>query len=150
MNIIRTDSEDVNFQQLIKLLDEDLHNRYGAIQSTYSEHNKVDKINHVIVVLDKDRPVACGSYKKHDASSVELKRMYVVKEYRRQGLAKLVVRELLKMAKEESYSDMLLETGIKQYEAIKLYESLGFCKVDNFSPYIGNTNSVCMKKHLED
>lgn len=42
----------------------------------------------------------------------------------------------------------VLETGSKQIEAINLYKSSGYEIIDNFEPYVGNTNSICMKKRL--
>jgi len=42
----------------------------------------------------------------------------------------------------------VLETGIKQHEANNLYKNTGYEIIENYEPYIGNTNSVCMKKAL--
>ncbi|TCO67711.1 GNAT family N-acetyltransferase [Marinisporobacter balticus] len=150
MNVIKTDSKSIDFIKLINLLDRDLHSRYEEIQANYNEHNKVDSISSVIIIYDGDIPIACGAYKEHDATSVELKRIYVIKEYRRQGVAKLVVNKLENSAREEGYMYAILETGIKQYEAINLYKSIGYNVIDNYPPYIGNNNSICMKKNLKD
>ncbi|MDB2138954.1 hypothetical protein [Clostridium butyricum] len=53
-----------------------------------------------------------------------------------------------KLGKRKGYKYALLETGIKQYEAINLYKNIGYQIIENYQPYIGNTNSVCMKKEL--
>jgi len=49
---------------------------------------------------------------------------------------------------ENGYSSAVLETGIKQNEAIGLYNCLGYRVVPNFGEYAGNSNSICMKKKL--
>ena len=81
-------------------------------------------------------------------NAIELKRIFVVKENRGQGLSKIIVNELEKLGKVKGYKYALLETGIKQYEAINLYKNTGYQIIENYEPYIGNTNSVCMKKEL--
>jgi GNAT superfamily N-acetyltransferase len=146
--VLKTDSKNPDFINLIKLLDADLSERYGELQKQYDIHNKVDFINDVVVVYKDNLPVACGAFKAFGTDSVELKRIFVVKEQRRQGLAKLIVHELEEPARNKGYKYALLETGIKQHEAIALYKNLGFEVIDNFGPYVGNANSVCMKKTL--
>lgn len=148
LEILTTDSQNNDFIKLIKLLDNDLNNRYGELQKQYDKHNKVDYINDVVIIYRDKVPVACGAYKVHDNSSVELKRIFVVKEHRRQGLAKLMVSKLEELAKSRGYKYAVLETGIKQDEAIKLYKSLGYSIIPNYEPYVGNANSICMHKSL--
>lgn len=147
-SIVKTDSSNSDFIKLVRLLDEDLSMRYGELQKQYEKHNKVDLINDVIVIYKAESPVACGAFKEYDSRSVELKRIFVVPEQRRQGLARLIICELEKMAESREYKYALLETGRKQYEAIDLYNKLGYLQIQNYGPYIGNANSICMKKAL--
>lgn len=146
--IVKTDSKDTDFINLIKLLDADLSERYGELQKQYDKHNKVDYINDVVVIYKDYVPIACGAFKKYDTDSVELKRIFVVMEKRRQGLARLIVHELEEQARNKVYKYALLETGIKQHEAINLYINNGYKVIQNYDPYVGNTNSVCMRKAL--
>jgi GNAT superfamily N-acetyltransferase len=148
IKILKTDSRNCDFLGLIKLLDDDLDERYGELQRQYTKHNKVDYINDVIIIYKDEMPAACGAFKEHDTDSIELKRIFVAKENRRLGLSKLVVAELEKLARSKGYKYTLLETGIKQYEAINLYKNAGYDLIQNYEPYAGNTNSVCMKKTL--
>jgi GNAT superfamily N-acetyltransferase len=146
--ILKTDSKNDDFLMLIKLLDTDLDERYGELQKQYKRHNKVDYINDVIIIYKNEVPAACGAFKEHDNDSIELKRIFVTKENRRQGLSKLVVNELEELGRSKGYKYAILETGIKQHEAISLYENAGYKVIQNFEPYVGNINSVCMKKTL--
>ncbi len=148
LEILKTDSQNRDFIELIRLLDEDLEERYGELQKQYKKHNKVDYLGNVVVVYKDKVPVACGAFKECGSGSVELKRIFVVKECRKQGIAKLIVKKLEELAKEAGYRYALLETGIKQYEAINLYRSYGYDVIANYEPYIGNLNSICMKKEL--
>jgi GNAT superfamily N-acetyltransferase len=148
LKILKTDSKNIDFIKLIKLLDDDLNERYGELQKQYNKHNKVDFINDVIIIYKDEVTVACGAFKEHNIEAIELKRIFVAKENRGQGLSKIIVNELEKLGKIKGYKYALLETGIKQFEAINLYKNAGYKIIENYEPYIGNTNSVCMKKDL--
>jgi len=148
LEILHTDSKNIDFIKLIKLLDDDLYERYGELQKQYNKHNKVDYINDAIIIYKDEAPVACGAFKEHNVECIELKRIFVLKEKRGQGLSKTIVNELEKLGKVKGYKYAILETGIKQYEAINLYKNTWYQIIENYGPYIGNTNSICMKKEL--
>lgn len=148
LKIAETDKADPDFISLIRLLDDDLNERYGALQKQFDRHNRTDSLLYAAVIYKDQIPAACGAYKEHSIDSVEIKRIFVKKEYRRQGLSKLIIHELESSAKSKGYRYAFLETGIKQYEAVSLYKSLGYTIIQNYEPYIGNANSICMKKDL--
>lgn len=148
LEIVKTDSKNADFLKLIKLLDDDLAERYGELQKQYEKHNKVDYINDVVIVYRDRAPVACGAFKEFNTDSVELKRIFVAKEHRKQGISRILVRELEELARSKGYKYALLETGIKQHEAINLYKNSGYEVIENYGPYAGNTNSLCMRKIL--
>jgi len=149
LEIVKTNSLDVDFHQLIVELDKDLTDRYGELQKQYDKHNKIDYINDVVLIYKDKVPVACGGFKEFDADTIELKRIFVLKEHRKQGLSKLVVDTLEEVAENKGYTYAVLETGVKQHEAISLYNKTGYIVVENYGPYIGDLNSVCMRKVLK-
>lgn len=146
--LIETDSRNNDFCELIKILDKDLEGRYGELQKQYEKHNKVDFIKNVVIVYKDKVPVACGAYKEFDTCSAEIKRVFVKKEFRNQGFARIIMNRLEELIKSSNYKYSILETGIKQHEAISLYKKVGYNVIENYGPYIGNSNSVCMKKVL--
>lgn len=148
LEILRTDSRNTGFLKLIRLLDAELEERNGENQKQYEQYNQVGNIQDVVVIYQENIPVACGAFKEYDIHSIEIKRMFVQNEHRRQGLAKLIIGKLEEIAKEKGYRYALLETGIKQYEAISLYKNIGYNVINNYEPYIGNVHSVCMRKVL--
>jgi len=148
--VVTTDTKNEDFLELTALLDTDLEERYGDIQKSYSAYNKVDYIKDAVIIYSGHFPVACGAFKEYDSSTVELKRIFVRKEYRQRGLAKLIVSTLEELASNRNYKSCILETGVKQTEAISLYRKLGYEVMDNYYPYIGNENSICMKKELKN
>lgn len=150
LKIIRTDSDNLDFQALVRLLDKDLSIRDGAEHSFYAQYNKLDSIRKVVVVYEDDLPVACGAIKKYDDNTVEIKRMFTNPVKRGRGIASKVLTELEKWAKESGFHFAILETGKKQPEAIRLYEKNHYEIISNYGQYVGVTNSVCMKKKLSD
>jgi GNAT superfamily N-acetyltransferase len=148
IELLKTNNKNTDFIELTKLLDEDLWARYGDMQAHYDKHNTIDYINEAIVIYKNKIPVACGAFKEYSQDSAEIKRIFVKKENRQQGLAKLIVSKLEESIKKHGYKYSILETGQKQHEAISLYKNLGYEIIENYAPYVGDSNSVCMKKVL--
>jgi len=148
LTLIRTDSENADFRQLVALLDQDLAVRDGDDHAFYAQFNKVDAIKEVIVAYQDDVPVGCGAIKPFSATEAEVKRMYVHPDYRKQGIAAKIVTALENWATEIGFSATVLETGKKQPEAIALYQKIGYQITPNYGQYIGVDNSVCMIKPL--
>lgn len=137
-----------DFCALTRALDAELHTRYGNVQAQYDKHNVIDPIETALIGYEDDRPIACGCFKKIDAQTVEMKRMFVVSSYRRRGFSSQILRELEAWARELGYTEARLETGKGQPEAIALYQKMGYAVIPNYGPYVGMENSVCMRKAL--
>lgn len=145
----RTNSDNRDFRHLTVLLDKELEERYGEEQSFYSQFNKLDMIQHVVVAYNNTTPVGCGALKSWKDNIAEIKRMYVDVVSRRQGIAASILQELESWAKELNFSACLLETGKKQPEAIRLYQTKGYTFIPNYGQYQNVESSVCMKKIFE-
>ena len=148
INCIRTNSEDGNFQKLVKELDADLRIRDGEDHSFYAQFNKIDKIKFAIIAYDNELPVGCGAIKEYDQDRMEIKRMYVLENRRGQGIASAILKELERWAIDLNIKSCLLETGKKQPEAIALYKKNGYQIIPNFGQYEKVENSVCFEKML--
>lgn len=146
MKILRTNSENKDFIKLVKLLDLDLAIRDGEDHSFYAQFNKTDSIKHVIVVYKNNIPLGCGAIKEYDNNAMEIKRMFTSIESRGKGIASLILNELEKWARELLYKKCILETGIKQPEAIGLYEKNGYKLILNYGQYANIENSKCFEK----
>lgn len=146
--IKRTDWNNIYFQNLVFELDKELAIRDGNDHSFYSQFNKIQNINHCIVAFEADLPIACGAIKFYNQDTVEVKRMFVPMDWRGKGIASRVLLELEIWAKELGYKKCLLETGLKQPEAIALYQKANYSKIPNYGQYSGVENSVCFQKDL--
>jgi GNAT superfamily N-acetyltransferase len=148
ITIKRTNSEDKDFHELVKLLDQDLLNRYGVLQDFYSRFNSIQNLPTVVVAFYNGQPVGCGCFKKFEDGSVEVKRMYVANEERGKGIGAAILAELEKWAGELKNHSIVLETGNNQPEAVHLYKKMGYIIIPNYGQYSGMETSICMKKEL--
>ncbi|WP_197024673.1 GNAT family N-acetyltransferase [Cellulomonas sp. KRMCY2] len=78
----------------------------------------------------------------------ELKRMYVRPAFRRRGLSRLILLELERIAREYGLARLILETGVRQHEAIGLYRSSGYRRIAGYGPYATEVRSVCYARWL--
>ena len=146
--MVRTDASEPAFRSLVVELDKDLAIRDGEDHAFFAQYNKLVDIKHAVVVHDGDVPVGCGGFKHFDGDTVEVKRMYVPPAQRKKGIASLVLRELEQWAHELGYQRCVLETGMKQPEAIALYRKRGYQIIPNYGQYTNVESSVCFEKHL--
>ena len=148
IKLIRTNSDNSDFVSLVRLLDADLAKRDGEEHSFYAQFNAIAKLKHVVVVYENSNAVGCGAIKEHAPNAMEVKRMYVLPESRKGGIATQILAELERWAHELGYPKCVLETGKRQPEAIELYKKNGYNIIPNYGQYIGIDNSVCFEKQL--
>jgi len=149
IKILRTNSDNPDFIELVKYLDADLAIRDGNEHSFYAQFNKIDKIKFVVIAYEDDQPVGCGAIKEYAPNTMEIKRMYTSPASRGNGIATKVLTELENWAAEMSFEKCILETGKKQPEAIALYKKSGYKSISNYGQYAGIENSVCFRKEVK-
>ena len=100
-------------------------------------------------------PVASGAWRRRTdvpgfgaAPLAELKRMYVVPRARGAGHARAVLAELERTAAAAGVEVMVLETGLRQPEAIGLYTSSGYERITPFGHYRDSPLNRCFAKRL--
>lgn len=148
IELIRTTSENPDFQSLVSKLDQYLAIRNGESNDFYTQFNKIDLIQHVIVAYMDDKAVGCGAIKQFDQDSMEVKRMFVLPECRGQGVAGEVLKGLELWAGDLGMEKCVLETGDDMADAIGLYQKFGYLRIPNYGQYFGVEGSVCFEKSL--
>ena len=148
MTFNRTDSTNKDFIALVTLLDQDLKHRDGDEHSFYAQYNKIETIRNVIICYVEEKPIGCGAFKVYSPGKAEIKRMFVLPAYRGQGVGLNILQQLELWASELKYSKCVLETGIKQPEAITLYKKAGYSIIKNYGQYENVENSVCMQRSI--
>lgn len=148
IELIRTDSSNPDFIELVKHLDAYLAEKDGDAHSFYDQFNKVTAIKHVVVAYDNGKPVGCGAIKEYAPDTMEVKRMYTTPESRGKRVATQILTELETWATELSCTKCILETGKRQTEAIGLYQKNQYQIIPNYGQYAGVEDSVCFEKEI--
>jgi GNAT superfamily N-acetyltransferase len=138
IELVRTDSTNSDFIELVRQLDAYLAEKDGEEHAFYAQFNKVDLIKHVVVAYENHIPVGCGAIKAYSNEAMEVKRMYTSPEGRKKGVASKVVAELEEWAAKLGYQQCVLETGKRQIEAMALYQKLGYQIIPNYGHYEPN------------
>lgn len=139
-----TGGDDPKFRALVRKLDQEYVDRFGET----ALHNTLEKIEAACLLLVDGTPAACGAIQPLDGDAAELKRVYVLPEFRRRGLARQVVEQLELQALFHGYQFMALETGRGMPEAVALYTKLGYRETEPWGPFAGDELCLCMKKEL--
>ena len=92
--------------------------------------------------------VAMGGWRRLDSASAEIKRMYVSPAARRRGLARRMLTELERRAAAAGLTDVVLNTGPSQPEAIAMYEQAGYRAVPGFGHYACHEDALFFGKQL--
>ena len=150
IHIRRTQSTDPDFQKLIKVLDRELAIRDGDEHAFFAQYNTLLNIQHVVLIMVDDRAVGCGAIKPYNEKTIEVKRMFVAEDHRSAGLATMILTELEKWATGLGFRNCILETGIRQPEAIRLYTKNRYQSIPNYGQYEGVASSVCFEKWLAE
>ena len=111
MKIVRTNSENKDFINLVKELDAYLKITDEDEHDFYNQFNNIDVLKFVVVIYIDEKAVGCGAIKKFDDVAMEVKRMYVSPENKGKEIAQELIKELEAWAKEIGYKKCVLETG---------------------------------------
>lgn len=149
LTLVRTNSEHPDFINLVKQLDHYLKVIDGDEHDFYHQFNNIDVLKNTVVAYLNNTPVGCGAYKAFDSNSAEIKRMFTIPETRSKGVASAILKELENWAKENYFKSTILETGLRQVEAVNFYKKNNYNIIPNFGQYAGVENSVCFLKELQ-
>jgi GNAT superfamily N-acetyltransferase len=150
LKIEPADPECADATRLLDRLECELANRYGddGKSDFLPEHVKGPGGVFLIARLE-GRPVGCGALRPMADGAVEVKRMFVEPEMRGRRFGQIILASLEEYARRAGYARVCLETGVRQPEAIRLYERAGYRRVDNYGKYKGNPLSLCFEKVLK-
>ncbi len=133
---------------LTKELHIELEELYGKGRIEEFEEENKSFLYFIIFSDENDNPAGCGALKYFDPFTIEIKRMFVKKIFRGKGLSKLILHELEKKAKEMNYGRIVLETGVRQPEAVNLYEKSGYRRIEPYGKFADDPESLCYEKKL--
>lgn len=93
--------------------------------------------------------IGCGAVVV-EAEYGELKRMFLRHAHRGKGIGQALLAFLEAEGRLRGARRFVLETGIHQHEALKLYEQAGYVRCGPFGDYVHDPYSVFMRKEMSD
>lgn len=136
-----------DFAGLVACLDADLEGRYPGLG--WEGASSAPDWLAAVIAYSGETPVGCGALRELEPGVGEIKRMFVLPGARRRGLARRILGALEARARELSYPVVRLGSGVRQPEALALYESAGYRRIALFGEYEGAELCVCYEKTLE-
>ncbi len=155
-SIVRVPITHPDAQRLIEEVQAEYVVRYGGRGDTPLDPASFESpYGAFFVAYRDDEPVATGAWRRREDVEVfgtrqtaEIKRMYVVPAARGTGLARAMLTRLEDTAEEGGLKAVILETGLAQPEAITLYESSGYTRIDSFGHYREAPGNRCYGRDL--
>jgi putative acetyltransferase len=137
-DLIRQYNVELNENLCFQNIDEELNNllkKYGPPNGS------------LITAYYNEQLIGCVALQQKNATTCEMKRLYVLPEYRKLGAGKLLAIAIIEQAKKLGYTTMVLDTLERLTSALQLYQQLGFV---NTTAYYNNPlpNVVYLKKDL--
>jgi len=103
-----------------------------------------------VAYLD-DAPLACGAYRRVDATpgAAEVKRMWAHPDSRGFKLGAAILATIVQAATADGYRELKLETGEHLTAAVGLYRRAGFEQCEPWGEYTDSPLSHCMRMTLD-
>jgi GNAT superfamily N-acetyltransferase len=86
-----------------------------------------------VVAYLEGQPAGCGTVKRFDEATGEIKRIFVRSAARGHGVARLILRALEEAAAELGYARVVLDTGERLPEARALFRSAGYVEIADYN-----------------
>ncbi|MEN2400445.1 GNAT family N-acetyltransferase [Flavobacterium sp. MC2016-06] len=141
------DPNDSDVAAIIEELCVNLQERFesdGRNSFTDWEYNNA-KYVFVIAELNAEI-VGCGAIRPISEKVGEVKRMY--SKYPRKRIGQTILSYLENKAKELDYTELVLETRVKNEEATQFYLKSDYVIIPNYGKYINRPEAVCFGKFL--
>ena len=117
---------------LFQALQKEYANRYADFLANTQESTKAELERYpaalfvppegaFLLIVEGDEVIGGGAFKRYDATTAELKRIWTRDDQRGRGIGRHVVAELEARALRQGYQRVYLTTGFRQPEAVALY-----------------------------
>jgi len=153
--LIQVDWDDPRAQGLRDAMDAEITPRYSDAATTDEQAAarralfavRPEDMVATFLILDRDRAVAMGALRRL-GEEWELKRLVTLPEYRGRGYSTRIIRAVEDEARRRGGTRLVLQTGNRQPEAVRVYEYLGFRPIPVYGPYTAAPESLCFAKDL--
>lgn len=130
-NSLKVDLAFQDFTKELKMIDMQYNKPSGALLLAYHGANAI----------------GCAAVRESDKDTAELKRMFVLPEYRKQHIGKTLLQMIVDHAKKLQYVKIRLDTLPDMHAAQELYKANGFYEIPSYR-YNPIRGTVYMEKKL--
>jgi GNAT superfamily N-acetyltransferase len=131
---VHTDPLDPRVAPLLEDLEREYDDRYGSMFgepasaeiARYPAEAFTAPRGTFVLLVRGGAAISGGAFMTIDESTVEVKRMWTSADHRGRGLARLVLAELEAEARRRGFGRVVLSTGPRQPEAVRLYLATGY------------------------
>ncbi|WP_437042889.1 GNAT family N-acetyltransferase [Streptomyces sp. enrichment culture] len=153
LTVVHVPVGDRRVRPLLRELGHEYSTRYGkdahAEISRYPDEEFTPRHGGLLLLLlEHGNPVAGGAFRRYDAATAELKRIWTHSAHRRRGLARRVLDELEREAGARGYRRVFLTTGPRQPEARGLYLATGYTPLFDTEADPETIGPLPFEKHL--
>ncbi|MGW0712284.1 GNAT family N-acetyltransferase [Streptomyces sp. NPDC002643] len=153
LTVIQVPVSDPRVRPLLRELGDEYSKRYGKDAhseiSRYPDEEFTEPYGGLLLLLlERGEPVAGGAFRRYDAATAELKRIWTHSAHRRRGLARRVIAELEREAGARGYRRIFLSTGSRQPEARGLYLATGYTPLFDTEADPETIGRLPFEKHL--
>lgn len=128
-------------------LSENLYLRFGSDGKNSFQDWQNDNLKFVFVIAEiSNEIVGCGAIRPTDKNTGEVKRMY--SKYPGKKIGTTILAFLEDKAAALGYTDLVLETRIKNTSAIAFYQKQAYKVIPNYGKYKDRPEAICLGKSL--
>ena len=133
---------------IIEELSANLYLRFGSDGKNSFTDWQYNNSKFVFVIAEiNNEIVGCGAIRPIDENIGEVKRMY--SKFPRKGIGQTILSFLENKARAIGYSDLVLETRVKNQEATQFYQKQGYKIIPNYGKYRDRPEAICFGKSLK-
>ena len=125
-------------EEIIKMVSEILKEMFNGNPAEFkilNEFNVTKDYIYYLVVVISERIVGIGALKKLTNKKVRIKRLYVIGDYRRRGIAQKILNQLIQFAREQNFKQVLFNTYPSMENARRFHKKNGFTEIISNDPY---------------
>lgn len=126
MNIVSMGTVDKNALELFSEHDDYMIDFLGDDKWCYTRYNENENLENIWVAYSDDFPIGCIAYRTKSDGVGEVKRLYIRKDHRGNGLSKVLLKKVEDYAKEQGCNTLFLDTRITLEPAVSVYRSFGY------------------------
>lgn len=147
ISIKMVNPDDEKVLAITEELSENLYLRFGSDGKNSFQDWENENSKFVFVVAEiNSEIVGCGAIRPIDQNIGEVKRMYA--KYPGKKIGQTILGFLENEAVNLGYTNLVLETRVKNESAVHFYQKQGYKVIPNYGKYTDRPEAICLEKSL--